>query len=55
MEYSLVFSDTDLDILSTALVNMPYKDVAPLIKKLNIQLTEQRDNLEYPPEEKDNP
>ena len=42
MEYKIVLTEQDLSILSAALVEMPFKVVAPLVQKLNSQIAEQR-------------
>jgi len=38
---TLKFTESDLQILNEALVNMPYKSVAGLINSINMQLEEQ--------------
>lgn len=37
-EYVLTLNDQDLNIISTALIEMPYKVSAPLIGKISVQL-----------------
>ena len=41
MEYTLKFTEQDLSVLSTALIELPYKISAPLIDKLNKQIAVQ--------------
>lgn len=38
--YSLSLSDADLQVLAKALDEMPFKLAAPLINKINTQITE---------------
>ena len=42
MQYNVVFSEEDFQILSAALVELPFKLVAPLIQKINQQVAEQQ-------------
>ncbi len=41
MEFILTLNEHDIDIVSTALVELPYRVVAPLILKINSQISEQ--------------
>lgn len=41
MQYTVTVDEKDLAILSTALVELPFKVSAPLIDKLNRQIAEQ--------------
>ena len=41
MEYTITLTPQDLQILSAALVEMPYKVAAPLISKIDHQINEQ--------------
>ena len=40
MDYILRLNDSDMVILNNALVNLPYKQAAPLINKINSQIQE---------------
>ena len=42
MEYTIKITEQDICVLSDALVELPYKIVAPLIDKLNRQIAEQQ-------------
>ena len=42
MEYTIKITEQDISVLSTALVELPFKVSAPLIDKLNRQIAEQR-------------
>lgn len=37
-EFTLILNENDMKILNDALVNMPFKIVAPLINKINEQI-----------------
>jgi hypothetical protein len=39
--FSISLTDSELKLLSTALVELPFKDVAPMINKINEQLQAQ--------------
>lgn len=41
MDYTLTFTQEDLIVMDKALPLLPYKDVAPLINKINFQIQEQ--------------
>lgn len=41
MEYSITLTEQELGILSAALVELPFKVVAPLVAKINKQIAEQ--------------
>ncbi len=41
MDFILTLNEQDLDIVSMALVELPYKIAAPLILKINSQISEQ--------------
>ena len=41
MEYTIKITEQDISVLSTALVELPYKLSAPLIDKFNRQIAEQ--------------
>ena len=38
MEYNLTLTENDLIVLNEVLMNGVYKDVAPLINKINMQI-----------------
>lgn len=40
---NLEFTDQEMMIINSALVEMPYRVVAPLIKNINEQLAQQQD------------
>lgn len=42
MRYTVTIDENDLQVLSAALIELPYKISAPLIDKLNRQIAEQR-------------
>lgn len=42
MEFHLIFTEQELNIVSTALVELPFKIAAPLIQKINQQIAEQQ-------------
>jgi hypothetical protein len=42
MQYTITLQPQDLDILSAALGEIPFKIAAPLVDKLNKQITEQQ-------------
>lgn len=44
-EYTLNLNDKDLQIINDALIEMPFKIVAPLIGKINEQLKTTKDNV----------
>lgn len=46
MEYCITLTQEELNILSAALVELPFKMSAPLISKINKQLSEQNQNRE---------
>ena len=46
MEYNLKLTDQDLQVLSGALSEMPFKMVAGLITKINLQIKEQTEKKE---------
>ena len=39
MEYTLKLDENDMIILNTALIELPFKTVAPLIDKINKQIS----------------
>lgn len=51
MEYTLTITEEDLGVIARALVEMPYKTVAPLFDKLNQQVAGQRQAAEAPQQE----
>ena len=53
MEYTLTITEEDLGVIARALVEMPYKTVAPLFDKLNQQVAGQRQAMEQPAPQKD--
>ena len=53
MEYMLTITEEELGIIASALVEMPYKTVAPLFDKLNQQVAGQRQAMEQPAPQKD--
>lgn len=40
MEYTLTFTEQELNLLSSALVELPFKVVAPLIQKISEQVAQ---------------
>ncbi|MNF05987.1 hypothetical protein D3C81_1914920 [compost metagenome] len=42
-EYVLTLNDQDMDVLQTALLELPYRVVAPLIAKIQAQLSAPKD------------
>ncbi len=42
MEYSIKLTEQELNILSAALVELPFKVAAPLVAKINQQIAEQQ-------------
>lgn len=40
MEYTLTFTEQELNLLSSALVELPFKIVAPLIQKISEQVAQ---------------
>lgn len=42
MEYKIMLTEQDLQILSAALGEIPFKIAAPLVEKLNKQIAEQQ-------------
>ena len=48
MEYVFRLDEKDVEILSAALVELPYKIVAPLIDRLNRQIMEQERKTDSP-------
>lgn len=42
MEYSIKLTEQELNILSAALVELPFKVAAPLIAKINSQIAERQ-------------
>jgi hypothetical protein len=42
MEYKIILTEQDLQVLSAALGEIPFKIAAPLIEKINKQLAEQQ-------------
>ena len=42
MEYKITLTEQDLQILSAALGEIPFKIAAPLVEKLNKQIAEQQ-------------
>jgi len=49
MEYTFTITEEELGVIASALVEMPYKTVAPLFDKLNQQVAGQRQAAEAPP------
>lgn len=45
-DHTITLSDSDLDVLSSALVELPYKVCAPLIAKLRAQLDSERNQAQ---------
>ena len=52
MDYMIRFSENDLQVLSAALVELPYRMAAPLIDKINKQIETQQ---EQPKKSEDDP
>lgn len=48
MDYLINVNEQELGVIARALMEMPYKTVAPLFEKLNQQITEQRQATEEP-------
>lgn len=48
MEYSITLNDQELNILSAALVELPFKVAAPLVAKINQQIAKQQSPVEAP-------
>ena len=46
MEYTLTITEEELGVITRALVEMPYKTVAPLFDKLNQQVAGQRQAMQ---------
>lgn len=46
MEYTLTINEEELGVIARALVEMPYKTVAPLFDKLNQQVAGQRQAMQ---------
>ena len=42
-EFTLVLNENDLQVLQTAVMDLPFKLAAPLIQKLNEQLSKQQE------------
>lgn len=40
MEYIIKLNENDMMVLNNALVNLPYKQAAPIINKINAQIQE---------------
>lgn len=40
MEYTFTLSDEEIQTLSSALVELPYKTAAPLIQKISMQIAQ---------------
>ena len=53
MEYSIKLTEQELNILSAALVELPFKVAAPLVAKINQQITVQQKENEQKPVPKD--
>lgn len=51
MEYAITITEEELGVVARALMEMPYKTVAPLFDKLNQQITEQKFSAQAPVEE----
>lgn len=51
MEYTLTINEEELGVIARALVEMPYKTVAPLFDKLNQQVAGQRQAAQAPVQE----
>lgn len=51
MEYTIVITEEELGVIARALMEMPYKTVAPLFDKLNQQITEQKFSAQAPVEQ----
>ena len=41
MDYTIIFTIEDLQVLNKALMDLPYKEAAPLIMKINEQIHDQ--------------
>ena len=48
MEYSITLSEQELNILSAALVELPFKVAAPVISKINQQIAKQQSPVDIP-------
>ena len=46
MEYTLTITEEELGVIARALMEMPYKTVAPLFGKLNQQVAGQRQAMQ---------
>ena len=53
MEYAVVITEEELGVVVSALMELPYKTVAPLFDKLNRQITGQRQPVETPAPQED--
>ena len=53
MDYTLTITEEELGVIARALVEMPYKTVAPLFDKLNQQVAGQRQAMEQSVPQKD--
>ena len=50
MEYTFTLSDEEIQTLSSALVELPYKTAAPLIQKISMQIAQANAPAEERPE-----
>lgn len=50
MEYTFTFTEQELNLLSGALVELPFKIVAPLIQKISGQVAQAKASAEEKPE-----
>jgi len=50
MEYTFTLSDEEIQTLSSALVELPYRTAAPLIQKISMQIAQANAPAEEKPE-----